>query len=513
MPADKSPVNMGPPPIDETSFRDLMALPSVAREMFLPFGRARWEGGRYTLGRGERETVKPTISGVRVQEPDPNNVDMHREKGCQRDLVAVIRSVVELRRMPQLAGVALGGPRDVLVGPQAGEPHCKRVLFGLSCPADGRFRSETEAAAECHRQIIAAGRKARYQLREEVPPYDSLTGFKGLLQWAELVRWKRRRRSPWWLLLLLLPLLFLPLMCHHVRLRFLEVEIDTDSLVIIIDKSESMEPCFPQIRKEAERFLKEFKEHRKEAYIDVIFYDTKATSVLGGIEKLDDETYNKIIKQLYSIPAGGGTNLKSGLELANEEIGRHKKKTTLLVLTDGEQRKHPLSDLTNDIATKKNESSVMKPLHATGTPAVMKWIPARFMDGKPRRPPDDKEKQWDADMDGVANAFNANVPGAKGGSGGGGSGAANPGGGNAGGGAGRGGGLPGGGGAGGGAGAGSGKGGSGAGSGGGNAGGGGGPSGGGGGGAGGGSAGNGGGGRNGSGSGGGDDNKPSEPDR
>ncbi len=407
MPAKKLLANAGPPPIDESDFRDLMALPSVAREMFLPFGRARWEGGRYTLGRGERKTLKPTISGLRVQEPDPNNVDMHRERGCQRDLVAVIRSVAELRKTPKLAGVVLGNPKDVLVGTQSGQPYCQRVLFGLICPADGPYRSENEAAAECHRQIVAAGRKAQHDLRDEVPPYDPLTGFAGLLRWAEGVRWKRRR-SPWWPLLLLLPLFFLPLMCYQVDPHFPEV--DTDSLILIIDTSDTMEPCFPQLPKEAERFLTEFKERRKEAYIDVIFYNTKATSVLNDeIKKLDDDNHRRIIKKLYSVTTGGLTDLTSGLTKACEEVGRHKKKTTLLALTDGKQNDHPLSALKDDLE-KNSNSSVMKLLN--GTPAVMKWFQARLMYKQSRWSPNDDEKKWDEDMDGVTRAFNANVPGA-----------------------------------------------------------------------------------------------------
>jgi hypothetical protein len=174
------------------------------------------------------------------------------------------------------------------------------VLFGLYCPADGRFRGEPEAAAECHRQIVAAGRKGQHDLRPEVPSYDPQTGFKGLLEWAERVRWNRRRRSPWWLLLLLLPLLFLPLCCYWPpeRVYFLETEIETDSMILIVDKSKSMTPCFPHIQKEAKRFLTSFRKRNKHAYFDVIFYDAEAKSVLGGIEELDDKKVDFIDNEL-----------------------------------------------------------------------------------------------------------------------------------------------------------------------------------------------------------------------
>jgi hypothetical protein len=417
MPLGKSPEIAGPAPIDENAFRDLLARPAVAREMFLPFGRARWEGPRYTLGRGERQGVAPTISGVRVQEPDPNHVEMHREKGCQRDLVSVIRSVMELRKTPALGGVVLGSAKDVLVGSQAGESYSKRVLFGLYCPADGRFRSETEAAAECHRQIVAAGKRGEHHLRPEVPPYDAQTGFKGLLEWAELVRWQRRRRPPWWLLLLLLPLLFVPLMCYRVSYEIFNVKIKTDSVVIIIDKSDSMKKCFPRIRQEAERFLKEFKERNQDPYVDVIFFDEKATSVLKGIKKLNQENYDKIMDELYSIKVGNGTNLKSGLELAAKEIGEQPKKTTILVLTDGKQDSpNPsLADLQKDIERDKSEASVIKPLKLTQAELIP--IPAYKTEGGPGRPPTDDERKWEKDVNGVAGAFNANAPGGPGGAG------------------------------------------------------------------------------------------------
>ena len=422
-----------PPPLGDEVFRDLLDRPSVAREMFLPFGRARWMGPRYTLGRGERRSQMPTVSGVRIQEPDPNNVDIHREKGCQRDLITLVRSVVELRKTPQLSNLVLGDYRDGLVSDDAGEAHRKRVLFPLYCASGDLFQNENEAAAECHRQIVAAGKSAQHTLREEVPLYDPQTGFDGLLAWADRVKWKRRRRIPWWLLLLLLlPLLFLPCMCYQPQksARFFETEIETDSLVIVVDKSNSMKPSFENIQREAKRSLTEFKKNKRNPYVDVIFFDKNAESVLGGIEELNDKNFEKIISRLDALQTGGGTNLRSGLELAGQEIGKHGKPTTILVLSDGEDRS--LAPMKNEIDEHKRQSSVLKPLG--GADAVFRHITPRFMEGAPKpRPPTNEEVQWEAELKALSDAYNANSGGKPSGAGGGGAGGgAGPGGGGAG---------------------------------------------------------------------------------
>ena len=167
-------------------------------------------------GRGDPKSVTPTVSGVRFQEPDPNNIDRHRERSCQVDLVSLVRSVEEMRKNPQTSNVVLGLNKDVVIGTQGGNQACKRGLFGLACPADPQFSSDPEAAAYCHRQIISAGKKAGFKLREEVPEYNPGSGFKGLAEWADRVRWQRvRPKLPLWLLLL--PLLFLPILvlCHR----------------------------------------------------------------------------------------------------------------------------------------------------------------------------------------------------------------------------------------------------------------------------------------------------------
>ena len=47
------------PPIGEAAFGDVLAKTWIARELFLPLGRARWDGERYSLGAAIRKASPP----------------------------------------------------------------------------------------------------------------------------------------------------------------------------------------------------------------------------------------------------------------------------------------------------------------------------------------------------------------------------------------------------------------------------------------------------------------------
>jgi hypothetical protein len=321
-----------PPAIDPGAFQGILNRPSVAKELFLPGERAGWEGDVYTFGRGE--PLRPRISGVRLQEPDRNKQDSGREKACQADLTALVRSVVEMRKTPPLAGVVLS--REVVVGRDASQPDCKRVIFGLTCPADGRFKNDAEAAGECHRQIIRGVGLAGFRV-EHPKTFD--------------------RFSPW-LLLLLLPLLLLlllPWSCPPPAVppptpgaepprQFFGMQVETSSFLIVVDKSGSMQPYFPAVRAEAKRLLDEMiKPGQGVHYADVIVYDAEAKSALGQIEPLTPAVVGRLGAYLDALQAGGGTELSKAVDLAAQEVIRHGKKTTLLILTDGEDNTlHPM---------------------------------------------------------------------------------------------------------------------------------------------------------------------------
>jgi hypothetical protein len=188
-----------------------MTRPAVARELFLPLDQAWWDGGRFTLGRWAKSVPRPSTRGVRLQEPGTGKSGPPAERDTQTDLCSLVDSVTELRRVPELMGIVLAD--ETLIGRQEGAIPGKRVLFGLRCLPNDRFQADGPAAAECHRVIRRAVRRARYVIEHPKEPFLPTSGFEGLRAWAAAVRLRRKPDPRRWLLLLLLPLLFLPWSC------------------------------------------------------------------------------------------------------------------------------------------------------------------------------------------------------------------------------------------------------------------------------------------------------------
>jgi hypothetical protein len=196
------------PAVDPRLFREAMNRPSIARELFLPLDRAWWDGDRFTLGRWSVSTPRPALRGVRLQVPRSASQGPPPERDTQNDLAALVGSVVELRKVPDLSGLVLSG--ETLVGKQNGTVPGKRVLFGVSCNRFGRFQAETPAAAECHRVLQRALKRAGFAVDHPGEPFNPTLGLAGLREWASTVRLRRKsRRRAWALLIFLLPLLLL----------------------------------------------------------------------------------------------------------------------------------------------------------------------------------------------------------------------------------------------------------------------------------------------------------------
>jgi hypothetical protein len=201
--------------VEPQVFREAMSRPAVARDLFLPLEQAWWDGGRFTLGRWGSSAPRPTVRGVRLQEAQPESAGPPAERDTQGDLCTLVGSVAELRRVPGLAGMVLS--EETLVGHQTGAVPGKRVLFGLSCPTDGKFEGETPASAECHRVVRKAVNRAGFIVEHPKVAFNPTTGFAGLREWAASVRLRRKKDRRPWLLLLLLPLLFFPIECLRHR--------------------------------------------------------------------------------------------------------------------------------------------------------------------------------------------------------------------------------------------------------------------------------------------------------
>jgi len=322
-----------------------MNRPSIVRELFLPMDQAWWDGERFTLG-AYSGGVRPGQRGVRLQEPGPESAGASTEKDTQRDFCALFDSVAELRRVPELGELVLS--EETRVGEQSGAVPGKRAMFGLQCGQGGRFQAEGQAAAECYRVARRTIERAGYRIEHPRDPYDPSTGFTGLHRWAEELRLRRKRDwRPWLLLLLLLPLPFLFRSCKSAPPAppppapdtLFNVPVETDSFIILLDKSGSMGPYFAQVRDEARRLLEErSRDKSKQHFADLIVYDAETDSVLDELKPVTPENITRITTYLNDMKAGGWTNLAVAVDLASKEVVRHNKKTTLIVITDGEDK-------------------------------------------------------------------------------------------------------------------------------------------------------------------------------
>lgn len=319
--------------------RDLanrMRQPEVASELFFPLQHAAFDDrGRLRINKGEVRAVRTQISGVRFCAADPERENLAPERAVQRDVVRLVRSVIALRGVEGLEGAVLG-PRGLKCRqPVKGEG--TRVKFGLVNDAKGRCVDDMKAARRCHKSIVRAIRRSGFVVQHPTS-FDASTGLTGLVTWgSELLLRRRRRWWPW--LLLLLPLLLLR-QCDEAE-SFFGVPIETESFIILVDKSGSMQKWFPVVQAEARSVLDRMEKAGGTRYADVIAYAGSATSALGKISEVDESTIRELNGFLDKLAAGGGTNLRSGIEQAAREVAAHDRPTTLIILTDAQDGSIP----------------------------------------------------------------------------------------------------------------------------------------------------------------------------
>jgi hypothetical protein len=330
-----------PPLIGQAQFREVLRRANVVREFFLPADRARWVGRRYSLGRWAARALRPRNTGVRLQEPYACGPGQKPEVDTQNDLGKLVQSVAELRKVPELAGVVLS--RESLVGSQQGTMPGKRIQFGLKCPSDGRYLDEKAAARECYRALRRGLFRAGYTVEHPTTGFDPSTGLAGLAAWARTVLLRRRQIPRRWFLVLI-PLLLVGLGvrgCLPNPATFFGTAIETDSLIVLYDKSASMEVYLAQVRDESKKLLEERSRRSGDQFADLIAYDQESASALDGLRPVTADSIKKITGFMNSLIPGGRTNLAAGMDLAAEEVSRHGRKTTLLIFTDGEDKSIP----------------------------------------------------------------------------------------------------------------------------------------------------------------------------
>ena len=320
---------------NRAAFTQLLKKPGMAAAMFLPVDRAEWMNGRYTLGKKPAPLPAGEFTGVRLLVPDPRNLNKTAEQNVQGDLVQLIDSLVKIRAADKdLAGTVLSSER-IVKKDRSGVP---RVRFGLRCDASNKFADEAAAATECHRQIVRSFQQALFGI-ESQPPFDASQGFTGLSTWAKGVRLKKF--WDWrWLLLLLLLLPFLFRSCRETD----PIAGSTRSFIIVVDSSSSMEPYFSKVREEATKTLNNITDSAfkqilgflgQSHYIDLINYDDTAKSLFGELKPVTKATADEILKGIEGLQPGGSTNLKTAMTLAEQEIKKHGRETTVCIITDG----------------------------------------------------------------------------------------------------------------------------------------------------------------------------------
>lgn len=306
-------------------------------ELFLPLDEAEWKRGKVRLDRDARRAARSSVSGVRFHAADPAGENLEPERLCQRDVVGLVDGLQAVRSQPGLEDVVLGKRAQLARRPR--DEAGRRARFGLeqggSIGAD-----DVRAARVNHRRIRRAIARSGFVVLEP-KRFDAATGMNGLREWGDQLRLGKRR--PWWpWLLLLLPLLFLndcaqaPEAPAEPPSDFFGIEIEHKSLLVLIDVSGSMRQHFDQVRAEGHRLIDEWVAGGGSRFADIIVYDAQARSALGGIQPLTPENATRLKTFLDQLAVGGGTRLRSGLDLAAEEVAAHGKPTTLVMLTDAQ---------------------------------------------------------------------------------------------------------------------------------------------------------------------------------
>jgi len=126
------------------------------------------------------------------------------------------------------------------------------------------------------------------------------------------------------------------------KTTFVGIELEPQSFIIVLDISGSMGKYFGTVKSEAQRALNDLlRIQGSKTYVDMIVYNDQSQSALGGLQELTAPVAVKITDFIGQLREGGGTVLEEAIKLAGAEAIQHGKKTTLLVLTDGEDATIP----------------------------------------------------------------------------------------------------------------------------------------------------------------------------
>lgn len=340
-----SPVGSGPEGVrnthDETAqdalveaWRARMRRTDIADELFLPLERGAWHNGVYRVPPEERARARTRVTGVRFHAADPDRNNLEPERATQTDFHRLLTSLIRLREESGQELLGLSG--ETLRTSRRGD--VPRLRFGLVRGDEGsdrRLAADDEAARRAYRGVRRSIANAGFVVLEPTETFDPTTGLRGLREWTDRLRLRKKKNwLPW---LLLLPLLLLPFLLPRCEMpaSFFGAPIETRSFVLLIDRSGSMEQHFAALHTEAQRVLGVL-DRVGGCSVDVIAYDQDAVSCLGAIRPITPDTRTRIDEFLATLEVGGGTNLRSGMEVAAKEIAALGQATTLVILTDAE---------------------------------------------------------------------------------------------------------------------------------------------------------------------------------
>jgi hypothetical protein len=313
--------------IDVDRFVTAMQKPNFDAELFFPVDRSAWIGDQYQLNESARKQIVKN-SGVRFQDTTSDDESSRSREQVQWDMSHVVSSLIQLR--------SSAGMENVIVSRHFVQSRDKnkvdRIKFGLV--ANDEFADDSTAAKVTHANFVKVIQKSGFRV-EHPKEFAPTTGMNGLLSWANELSLKKKWRPPWWWLLI--PLLFLLLWLRGCDSEeFIGISVETKSLVIIIDQSSSMAPYMQQVRDEAKQLLSRWENTYTSHYINVIAYNDNASSALGDLRVVDQKTVDELNNFLDTLQMSGGTNLESAIKVASQEIARHDRPVTAIVLTDGE---------------------------------------------------------------------------------------------------------------------------------------------------------------------------------